>query len=220
MFTSLKSASEYAGAVSNRNSKMPGTTFAISPKWCGVGMKLAAIKGTTCHKCYAMKLYNMRPSVRMGWEANATKAVEAIARDKYQWAEAMAYQINYYAKKTGNYFHRWFDAGDLQSVEMLDAINLVCVMTPDVMHWLPTREAKIVSDHNKQYLGVAANLVIRISSTKVDDKPINGYRNTSTVHKNVEATGHVCPARKQGNACGDCRACWDRSVTNVSYPLH
>jgi hypothetical protein len=29
-----------------------------------------------------------------------------------------------------------------------------------------------------------------------------------------------CPSSKQGNKCLDCRACWNRSVANVSYLKH
>jgi hypothetical protein len=39
----------------------------------------------------------------------------------------------------------------------------------------------------------------------------------STVGAN---TGHACPARLQGNACGACRACWNPNVKSVDYPLH
>ncbi len=28
-----------------------------------------------------------------------------------------------------------------------------------------------------------------------------------------------CPAKSTGNRCDTCRACWDRSVALVSYPL-
>ena len=52
------------------------------------------------------------------------------------------------------------------------------------------------------------NLNVRVSASKLDgDKPqgING----SQVYT-VEPKGYACPARTQGNNCGDCRACWDR----------
>lgn len=213
----LAKAAAVAGAVSTRNTKMPGSTYAISPVHCKVGAKLAKVKGSTCHKCYALKLYKMRLSVRMGWEANFEKATNLIDTNPELWAELMAYQINHYANKTGEYYHRWFDAGDLQSVAMLKAIALVCRLTPLVQHWLPTREAKIVDDANV----CEPNLIIRVSSTMVGDKPINNRPYTSTVTpKDGVAFGHACPARNQGNACGECRACWSKLVNNVAYPLH
>ena len=29
-----------------------------------------------------------------------------------------------------------------------------------------------------------------------------------------------CKAYTRGNQCGDCRACWDKTVKNVSYKKH
>jgi len=106
-------------------------------------------------------------------------------------------------------------------VDMLAAIVMVAVKTPHISHWLPTREAKMVKEYLKSGGEVPDNLVIRVSSTMIDDAPIKGHAHTSTVHrKGSEVSGHACPARTQGNQCGDCRACWDKSVPNVSYPLH
>lgn len=220
-YKSKASAANDAGAISNRNSKMPGTSFAIDPTACHVGGKLAQVKGSTCHKCYAIKLFELRPSVRTGWSTNYLKATRLIAENPIQWSKAMAFQILKSAEKTKENYHRWFDAGDLQSEEMLKAIITVCQMTPHIQHWLPTREAKIVDNVVSRGLtDLPSNLIIRISSTMIDDKPMN-YPNTSTVHrKGSTYTGHACPARQQGNACGECRACWDKSVSNVSYPLH
>jgi hypothetical protein len=212
----LKEA-QNAGKISTGNTKMPGSTFAISAKACNVGGKLAGLKGSVCHKCYALKLQNLRPSVNAGWTGNLDKATRMIDADPARWVAYMSFQIKKAFDKTGEPFHRWFDSGDLQSVAMLDAICEVARATPDIRHWLPTRETKIVKD----FTGVIPdNLVIRISSPMVDDKPINGWHWTSTVHKNSEPAGHVCPARHQGNACGSCRACWSDDVRNISYPLH
>jgi hypothetical protein len=215
----LKEAIE-AGAISTRNSKMPGSSFAISAKHCNVGGKLAQIKGSTCSRCYALKLQNMRPSVNQGWTANLDKAVKMISHNPDQWARYMAFQITKASEKTGQPYHRWFDSGDLQSLDMLRAIALVCDLTPHVRHWLPTREAKLVKAYLDAFGAFPTNLVVRVSATMIGDKPLN-YPNTSTVHKKTDApSGHVCPASQQGNACGDCRACWSLDVPNVSYPLH
>jgi hypothetical protein len=215
----IASAQREAGAVSIRNSKMPGSSFAVSATKCNVGAKLAKIEGSTCHKCYALKLEKLRPSVAQGWGANYLKATGMIERAPKQWATAMAFQVTKAAEKTGEAYHRWFDGGDVASLEMLLAIAMVCELTPHIKHWLPTREAAIVKAFLRQR-DLPANLTIRVSSTMIDDKPIAGHANTSTVHKAVAHVGHACPARHQGNMCGSCRACWSREVKNVSYPLH
>ena len=213
--TSLRQAKESAN-ISTRNSKMPGSSFAISATKCKVGAKLAQVKGSVCHGCYALRIEKMRPSVHMGWNNNYEKAVHLIETNPTQWIAACVYQINRQAEKTGQPYHRWFDSGDLQSVAMLEAIYEVARQTPDINHWLPTREAKMV----KQVKNKPSNIVVRISSTMVDDGPTNN-EHTSTVHtKKGKPTGHICPASKQGNQCLECRACWSHDVANISYPKH
>jgi hypothetical protein len=135
--------------------------------------------------------------------------------------DCRTFQIEKAAEKSGEAFHRWFDGGDLDSLEMLRAIVLTCELTPSISHWLPTREAAIVKAYHKAYGAFPTNLTVRVSATMVGDAPIAGHVNTSTVHrKDAGHAGHACPARHQGNQCGACRACWTRDVANVSYPLH
>lgn len=200
---------------------MPGSSFALSATQCKTGSKLAQIKGSTCSRCYALKLEKMRPSVHMGWTANYMKATSLIASNPEQWAKACAFQIERAANKSGEAYHRWFDSGDLASVEMLAAIVRVCELTPNVSHWLPTREAGMVKAYLSQGNTFPSNLVVRVSSVMIGDKPRDNYANTSTVHRKTDTTdGHVCPASQQGNSCGTCRACWSSAIRNVSYPLH
>lgn len=227
----LKSAQTNAGKISLGNGKMPGSTFAISATKCKVGGKLAQVKDSTCSKCYALKLEKLRPSVHQGWLANYEKATRLIDSNPAQWIAACVFQINRAFLKSGEPFHRWFDSGDLQSVQMLDAICKVALATPTISHWLPTRESAIVKAYVNQGGNVPANLVIRVSSTMIGDKPIRGHANTSTVHREGKPhIGHACPASSpehkakspdgKTSNCADCRACWNPSVSNVSYPLH
>ena len=218
-FTTLKAAKETV-SLTNKNSKMPGSAFSSSAKHCNVGSRLVKQKGSICEGCYALRIQNMRPSVNQGWVANYEKSVALIATNPAKWVAACVFQINRFALKTNEPYHRWFDAGDLDSVEQLAAICQVAIETPHVNHWLPTRELAVV----KAYKGaVPSNLVIRLSAPMVDMKPIKGA-NTSTVHKNAAPIGHVCPAPSQGGSCGTgdnaCRACWSHDVANVSYKKH
>jgi hypothetical protein len=207
--------------ISAGNSKMPGSTFSTDAFACKVGSKLAKIEGSVCSGCYARKLQKLRPSVDQGWQANYVKATTMIASNPERWADAVAFQIKRIADKSGELYHRWFDSGDLDSVDMLRAIVIACNKTPHIKHWLPTREARIVKEYRKQYGKEPSNLVIRVSATMIGDKPISGHTLTSTVHRKGEtAFGHECPAPKQNNNCGDCRACWSNTVANVSYTKH
>jgi hypothetical protein len=68
---------------------------------------------------------------------------------------------------------------------------------------------------------IPGNLVMRASGAMIDGKPPRGFRNTSSVVTHHARPGSfACPAPQQGNQCGPCRACWQRDVADVSYPLH
>jgi hypothetical protein len=113
--------------------------------------------------------------------------------------------------KKSKYF-RWHDSGDVQDLKHLAKIFKVARLTPDVKHWMPTREAWV-----KPYLQYAPdNLVIRFSMPMVDQPASGSWPHTST----VLTSGRTCPAPDQDNACGDCRACWDPNVKNVAYGQH
>lgn len=209
----VKEAKSY-GNISTGNTKMPGTTYAIDAFACITGSKLAKVEGTPCSKCYARKLQKLRPSVNQGWKANLDKWNN---HNPEMWSQAMAFQI---IKYNTDGFHRWFDSGDLQSVEMLMAIVAVCNMTPRIKHWLPTQERGIVQEFIRQGNVIPDNLVIRISGSKING-PAPKFANTSTVFdKHGEVIGKECKARSRGNQCGPCRACWNKNVPNVSYPKH
>ena len=207
-------------SISNRNSKMPGSTFAQDAFACKVGSRLAKVKGSVCESCYARRIQKMRPSVNVGWTANYEKAVSLIANNPQKWVDACVFQINRMAEKSGEYYHRWFDSGDIDSEAQLAAICEVARRTPTIKHWLPTREIAIVRQYRKSNT-IPGNLVIRVSSPMVGDKPVKDFPNTSTVHnKDGKVFGNECPAYKQGNSCGDCRNCWDADIANVSYKKH
>jgi hypothetical protein len=217
---SLAAAKREAGQVSTRNSKMPGSTFAVTVDKCNVGAKLALIPGSTCHECYAADIEKRYPSVHVGWTNNYHKATSLIATDPERWSQWMAFQILKAYEKTNEPYHRWFDGGDTASLAMLKAIARVCELTPSIRHWLPTREAAVVKAFLRE-CSLPTNLVIRVSSTMIDDQPIASHANTSTVHsKGKPWIGKDCDARTRNNQCGPCRACWNPAIPNVSYPLH
>ncbi len=223
---SLKHAREIAGSVSLGNGKMPGGTMPTDPFACETGSKLRKVAGSVCASCYACRLAKFRPNVGAAWARNENFARTA---SRPEWIASMVYQIGWAVAKTGEPYFRWFDAGDLSSPEHLDRIAEVCRETPTVLHWLPTREIGHVRAWLESGASVPRNLCIRISSTMWNEPPRKipaawnrrGIR-TSTVHRHKDGApvGNVCPASTQGGQCGDCRACWDRSTANTSYPLH
>ena len=123
-------AKQITGSLS-KPSKMPGFAIGLPAKECKTGKKLQQVKGSTCYDCYALKGCYVFKVVQVA----QYKRLEAIKHP--QWVNAMAVQIN--SKKT-KYF-RWHDSGDIQDVEHLLKIFEVCKLSPDVKHWMPTREA-------------------------------------------------------------------------------
>ena len=182
---------------------MPGYSYGL-PAWeCQTGGKLSKIKGTVCYDCYAKKgFYAMYKTVK---EAQY-KRFKAVDRPK--WVYMMASQIRLFKTKE----FRWHDAGDIKSIKHLLKIFKVCKLTPGVKHWMPTKEAWI-----KPYLkDKPANLVIRLSSSMINQAGIKSWPNTSTVVTKKPS----CPAPKQGGKCLDCRKCWNPKIKNISYGKH
>lgn len=214
--------------VTKGNSKILGSTFSTSPFACKTGSRLQNIEGSTCHKCYAVKLAKLYPSALVSWDNNLDSFKTHLKNDKLDlWCEAVAYQINHWAEykkkrnlKGANY-HRWFSSGDLDSLEMLEAIIYIAKLTPNTKHWLPTRERGILRQFKNKLGVIPENLTIRVSDTKIDQQNTTnlGFV-SSSVHKDGAAKGFECPAYKNNGNCGDCSACWDKKVENVSYKLH
>jgi hypothetical protein len=112
---------------------------------------------------------------------------------------------------------RVFDSGDLQSEAMLRDWIWIAEQLPDIQFWLPTKEYALIDG----FMGTLPdNFVIRVSSPKIDMVPLKAYKFTSTVHDKSKPHGFVCRAYERDGKCGDCRACWSRLVSNVSYPKH
>ena len=191
-------------------SKMPGKTYGLPAKECNVGARLREIKDSVCFGCYALKGRYVMDNVQTA----EYKRLASIVNPK--WVDAMATLIEHYCKRIP--YFRWHDSGDLQNLEHLCKIVEVVKLTPDVNHWLPTREYKVVQLFRQLYGEFPDNLTVRLSAHMIDTSPPSGYGlPTSTV---VSDGTETCPSRTQGNECGKCRACWDLDTENVSYPKH
>ena len=213
-FNSLKQAETLVGGLS-APSKMPSFAWSISARRCNTGSKLAKVKGSVCEGCYALKNRYLFNNIQSALE----KRYNAWHDNREAWVDAMIYIMHnkQHIVNTGHF--RFFDSGDIQGKDMLDDINTVAWASPTIRFWLPTKEYKLVRDYDKD---IAPNLVIRVSAPTVD-KEFSGYTHISTVYNkdNIDtAKGVVCPASKQDNQCGSCRACWSDKVSEVSYIAH
>ena len=207
-----KQAAAITGGLSNPD-KMPCKSYNLPARECRVGSILRGIKNSTCAGCYALKGRYAFPNV----QAALYRRLESL--NNPDWVPAMVRLID------NEPFFRWFDSGDIQSVDHLAQIVAVCNATPKTKHWLPTREVKLVREYARNN-PIPKNLNIRISAPMIDAESPRVIDSagkalpTSTVHDKRPPIGYECPAPKQGNNCGDCRACWNPRKRNISYGKH
>lgn len=202
-------AEEIIGKLS-QTTKMPGYSWSISARGCKTGGKLREIKGSTCASCYALKGHYNYPNVK-----NAMARREA-GLDHPRFVDAFVTVL--LNVKPGPF--RWFDSGDLRSLDHLEKINSVALRTPQIEHWLPTRELMIVKSFLKKHTQFAPNLTVRISAPMIGQRPRQKPHGLPYSTVDVDDPDiHQCPAPQQGNQCGDCRACWNPDI-NVNYKKH
>jgi len=199
----------YYKKMLSSTSKLGVKSISLDAKKCRTGSKLAKKSGTVCNGCYALKGCYVFPVVK-----------DAMQRrldffNSPNFISIMVWLLQSQRKK----FFRWFDSGDIQNVFMGLNILEICKLTPDIKHWIPTKEYKFW----RQVLKIEKlpdNVVLRISSPNIDQEPLKGFNNTSTVHENKKAFGLECIAYKQDGKCLDCKACYDPKIKNISYPKH
>jgi hypothetical protein len=205
----LNEAETIVGGLS-KTSKMPTDSISLSAELCSVGQKLRKVPGSVCSKCYACKgAYNWRPV-----KAALQRRLEGL--DDPMWVDAMVTLLKGKKRIKDSGLFRWHDSGDLQSEDHLRKILAVAEATPEIIHWIPTKEKGLV----KRYFALNSkpkNVVIRLSGAMIDgDAPT--FEHTSTVTSDpAKAT---CRAFENDGECGTCRKCWDFNVKNVTYLAH
>ncbi len=197
----------------SKTSKMPCKSFSTSPANCVTGAKLARIKGSVCHSCYARKGFYYMPSVK------AAHARNLLSLEQPDWVDRMEQTIG--AEKNPHF--RWHDAGDVQHTQHLENIAEIARRLPLKRFWLPTKELTLVLRYLRKHGAFPANLTVRVSAYMVDGPAPSIPLPVSTVrskHGPVPVSARACPAPSQGGACGECRACWDPTVREINYEQH
>lgn len=219
----LENSKSTVGGLSSP-SKMPWFSYSIPARFCKTGSKLAELENTVCSDCYACKGRYLFENVQ-----SAMNRRYDTLNDLEKWTADFIELLNNLANsekdKTKLYF-RWHDSGDIQSVDHLAAIVKIAWACPSIRFWIPTREYAIVSEY-LETIGnlIPPNLVIRLSTHMIDSQnpPKIGGLPTSTVHTKQSKTfdnSFLCEAYTREGKCADCRACWNPTVSNVSYPKH
>jgi hypothetical protein len=205
--------------------KMPEGSFGLSAHDCKTGSALRQIPGSVCSTCYAHKGMYVMPNTKKAHDARKEILEEAMqdSDKRKDWVGAFTKLME------GKKHFRWHDSGDIQSPEHLGMIADVARATPNTKHWLPTKEPRFVKRYEASGGVIPDNLIVRVSAPMNDQEIMGGFNHTASVHKNLPPPegAYVCPASQQGGKCDgtkeggiNCRACWNKDVSKVSYPWH
>jgi hypothetical protein len=193
--------------------KLSCYSYSTPAKVCPIGSYLAKVAGTVCANCYADTRGNyVRFNVRRAlWR-------RYFSTNSPLWVDAIAECIAYYP---ANGYFRFHDSGDILGLWYLESIARVAENLPKIKFWVPTREYQILRLWDKEVGSLPSNLIIRVSALRVDASPpkVLGLP-ASTVYKDSEPTGSLCPSYLQGGRCLDCVKCWDRRSKNIAYRYH
>ena len=178
---------------------------------CPGSISASGVLVDACSGCYATTgCYNFK----------GTKAVRAD--NKAAWQEAGWVDTMVAALKKQSFF-RWFDSGDMYSLELAKKMYQVMVATPQVKHWLPTRMYKfpkfqsILAD-----MQALPNVMVRRSSDAVDGTYTKGVHGSTILPADMAVPAGVkaCTAPTTDGKCAGCRACYSKDVPVVAYIAH
>jgi len=150
-------------------------------------------------------------------------AVKAVRADnKEDWKRESWVGDMVVALRKDSHF-RWFDSGDVYSLELAEKLLAIMVATPNTKHWLPTRMYKFPK-FQKVLAAMQAlpNVMVRPSSDAVDGTFTPGVHGSTIVPDATSAPDGVtvCRAYEQGGKCLDCRACYDKALPVIGYVAH
>lgn len=210
MIKTIKQAISIIGSDLSKPSKMPGYGWGLSPDDCITGNILRQIEGSVCSMCYGKKGNYNYDNVKKCHERRL------VGLNHPQWIEAMIFLIR---KRSKLPYFRWFDVGDIQSVNHLNKIVKVCQETKEINHWLPTKEKGLVASFLSRK-NFPDNLCVRLSHPKIGEYYKRTSLNTSSVSSGY---GHKCKATyNKYKTCNEarCKRCWNKNVKNIDYKKH
>jgi hypothetical protein len=164
-----------------------------------------------CAGCYATTGNYRYPNVI---------APRAHNREDWQsddWVMAMVQSL------ANDRYFRWFDSGDMYSIDLARKIYMVMQATPHVKHWLPTRMHKFAKFQPIiELMRQLPNVVVRASSDSIEGEILTNQSHSSTISSFYDDDDAitVCKAYEHGGKCSGCRACWDQSVPVIGYVAH
>jgi hypothetical protein len=164
-----------------------------------------------CQGCYATTGNYRFPNVKAPREFNK----EDWKRDA--WISDMVKALD-----SSRYF-RWFDSGDMYSIDLAQKIYEVMKLTPHCKHWMPTRMHKFTK-YNQVINSMMSlpNVVVRLSSDSVTGEVINGLTTSTIFSHDDQLTSDMveCKAYQHDGKCNGCRACYSKDVPVIAYKAH
>lgn len=164
-----------------------------------------------CQGCYA---------TTGNYRFSNVKAPREFNKEDWKRADWVSDMVQ--ALDSSRYF-RWFDSGDMYSLELAEKIYQVMKLTPWVKHWLPTRMHKFTKyDSVINAMMKLDNVVVRLSSDSVSGQVINGLTTSTIYSSDDQLTSDMveCKAYEHEGKCNGCRACYSKDVKIVAYKAH
>jgi hypothetical protein len=162
-----------------------------------------------CKGCYATTGNYNYPNV---------KAPRLFNREDWKrdsWVHDMVSALD-----SSRYF-RWFDSGDMYSLDLAKKILEVMTLTPWCKHWLPTRMHKFTKFQEVlSSMNSLPNVVVRFSSDSVTGETVAGEFTSTIFSDTVPENATECQAYQHEGKCNGCRACYSKSVPLVAYKAH
>lgn len=196
----------------SKASKMPGKSWSLQAGDTCPGSINPVTKEVieVCADCYAKTgFYRMdnviKPRLhnRKDWK-------------RPEWADDMVQALD------NERWFRWFDSGDVYTAALAQKIYEVARRTPWCNHWIPSKSYGIPKiRYWLDRLKELPNVSVRFSSPSTHGEYTTEHG--SVVVQSVDDTiegAKMCDAYTRGGKCGPCRACWNKDVALVVYPLH
>jgi hypothetical protein len=164
-----------------------------------------------CSGCYATTGNYAFPNVK-----------EPRAENKQDWRRPEWVADMTFEMRKAKWF-RWFDSGDMYSLELANKIKAVMEATPNTQHWLPTRMAKFVKFQPiLKEMDALPNVKVRFSSDSITGEFTSGLHGSVIIPdaESAPAGVTVCEAYDREGKCSSCRACYSKDIDVIAYPQH
>jgi len=126
------------------------------------------------------------------------------------------------ALDSSRYF-RFFDSGDMYSIELANKMLELCTKATWVKFWIPTRMYKFKKFQSViDKMQALSNVVVRFSSDSVQGQTVEGLT-TSTIfseESQLPSNATICRAYEHEGKCNGCRACYNKEVELIAYKSH